>query len=156
MGLGGVPGGFAMRSRKSKFGRSSAEAEMLESERFGIERHYLELDDSILHGEGSARILDAAQKLVKLLLVHLTHEEQLRSQIAFPVLDDPRAEWKKNMSELLQIEAGLTQSEIYAALRLRSFCKGWIHLQRMWTSIFQPAPLPESVPENGPENQARL
>ncbi len=153
-----------MRRRKSKFGRSSGEAEMLERERFGIERLYIELDDAILHGEGSARILHAAQKLVESLLVHFTHEEQFRRQISFPVLDDPRAVWKKNMTELLQIEAGLTQKEVYAALRLRSFCKGWIHMQRMWTSIFQPslisenAPeiVPEIVPENVPENQARL
>ena len=73
-----------------------------------------------------------------MLLLHLDHEEQFRGQISFPVVDDRRAVWKKNMAELLQIEAGLKQREVYAALRLRSFCKGWIHMQRMWTSIFQP------------------
>ena len=127
-----------MRRPKSKFGRSNREPEVLEKERFAIERDYLELDDTILHGQGSAVILQAAQRLLQSLLLHLTHEEQLRAQISLAMADDPSAVWKKNMSELLQIEAGLTQREVYAALRLRSFCKGWIHLQRTWTSIFHP------------------
>ena len=126
-----------MRRPKSKFGRSNREPEMLEKERLAIEREYLELDDAILHGQGSALILEAAQRLVQSLLLHLTHEEQLRTQISLAVPDDPSA-WKKNMAELLQIEAGLRQREVYAALRLRSFCKGWTHLQRTWTSIFHP------------------
>ena len=131
-----------MRRRKSKCGRNS-EAEMLERERFQIDRKYIELDDAILHGQGSVRILHAAQGLVQLLMLHLAHEEQFRRQISFPVVDDP---WKKHMAELLQIEAGLAQEEVYAALRLRSFCKGWIHMQRMWTSIFQPMPGAENEP----------
>lgn len=117
---------------------------MLERERFAIEREYIELDDTILHGQGSARIVNAARRLVESLLVHITHEEQLRRQISFPVLDDPHAVWKHNMAELMQIEAGLRQEEVYAALRLRSFCKGWIHMQKMWTSIFHPSLVPES------------
>jgi hemerythrin len=117
---------------------------MLDRERFGIERQYMELDDAILHGQGSARILQAAQLLVQAMVQHFTHEEQFRRQISFPVFDDPRVVWKNNMSELLQIEAGLRQEEVYAALRLRSFCKGWIHLQKMWTSIFQPSVAAES------------
>ena len=128
-----------MQRRKRKFGGGSDEAEMLDKERFGIERQYIELDDAILHGQGSVRILVAAQRLVQSLLLYFTHEEQFRRQISFPVLDDPHAAWKKNMAELLQIEAGLKQEEVYAALRLRSFCKGWIHMQKMWTSIFHPS-----------------
>jgi hemerythrin len=131
-----------MRRRKST--RGDADAEMLEKERFRIERQYIELDDVILHGQGSAQILEAAQTLIQSLQLHLTHEEQFRKQISFPVLDDPRAIWKKNMAELLQIESGLRLEEVYAALRLRSFCKGWIHMQKMWTSIFQPTMAPEN------------
>ena len=118
------------------------EAEMLDKERLRIERQFIELDDAILHGQGSPRILEAARILVAFLLAHLTHEEQFRKQIAFPVFEDPRAEWQKNMAELRQIEAGLREGEIYAALRLRSFCRGWMHMQRMWTSIFQPSVAP--------------
>jgi hemerythrin len=134
-----------MQRRKSKLRQQpSDEAEMLDRERFTIERQYIELDDAILHGQGSPRILEAARTLLQYLLLHFTHEEQFRKQISFPVLEDPRAVWKKNMAELLQIEAGLRQGEVYAALRLRSFCKGWMHMQKMWTSIFQPSLPPET------------
>ena len=130
--------------RRRKRNRGDGEAEMLEKERFRIERQYIELEDAILHGQGSAQILQTSQTLVQSLLEHLSHEEQSRKQISFPVLDDPHAIWMKNMAELLQIEAGLRQGEVYAALRLRSFCKGWIHMQKMWTSIFHPAAAPET------------
>src|SRR6266516_2555919 len=119
---------MTMWRRKRRLGGSSAEAEMLERERFGIERQYLELDDAILHGEGSSRILEAAGTLAQRLLLHFTHEEQFRKQISFAVPEDPHAVWKKNTAEVLQMEAGLRQGELYAALRLRSFCKSWVHI----------------------------
>jgi hypothetical protein len=127
--------------RNSKLGPPRDEAEMLDNERLRIERQYIEVDDAILHGQGSPRILEAARILAPFLLEHLTHEEQFRKQMAFPVFD-PRADWKKNMAELLQIQAGLREGEVYAALRLRSFCRGWMHMQRTWTSIFQPSVAP--------------
>ena len=132
-----------MGRRKGRLGQTDKEAEMLEKERFAIERRFIELDDAILHGQGSLRILEAAKTLVHFLQVHFTHEEQFRKQISFPVAEDPRAVWQKNMAELLQIEAGLRQGEVYSALRLRSFCRGWIHMQRMWTSIFQASLAPK-------------
>jgi hypothetical protein len=133
--------------RRSQSGPPRGEAEMLDRESLGIERQYIELDDAILHGQGSPRILEAARILVSLLLAHLAHEEQFRKQLAFPVLEDPHASRQKNMAELLQIEAGLRAGETYAALQLRSFCKGWMHMRRMWNSIFQPsvAPLAEQA-----------
>ena len=61
------------------------------------------------------------------MLSHFTHEEQFQKKIAFPVREDQRNAWKKNMADLLQIDAGLKQEEVYAALRLRGFCKVWMH-----------------------------
>jgi hemerythrin len=116
-----------MRPRRRKLSRSAVDAELLDKERSDIERQYIELDDAILRGQGSPRILEAAGTLVPCLLLHFTHEEQFRKQIAFPFVDDQGAVWRKNIAELLQIEAGLKQGEVYAALRLRGFCKGWMH-----------------------------
>ena len=116
-----------MESRRRMPSRSAVDAELLDTERTSIERRYIEMDDAILHGQGSPRILEAARTLVPCLLLHFTHEEQFRKQIAFPFVDDQGAVWRKNIAELLQIEAGLKQGEVYAALRLRGFCKGWIH-----------------------------
>jgi hemerythrin len=116
-----------MQSRKKKIVAPVSELEILDKEHSNIHRQYIELDDAILHGQGSPRILEAARALVQFMLSHFTHEEQFHKKIAFPVREDQRNAWKKNMADLLQIDAGLKQEEVYAALRLRGFCKVWMH-----------------------------
>ena len=116
-----------MQSRKKKIVAPGGELEILDKEHSNIHRQYIELDDAILHGQGSPRILEAARTLVQFMLSHFTHEEQFQKKIAFPVREDQRNAWKKSMADLLQIDAGLKQEEVYAALRLRGFCKIWMH-----------------------------
>jgi hemerythrin len=99
--------------------------ELLDREHSTIHRQYIELDDAILHGHGSPRIVEAARTLAQYMLLHFVHEDRFQKKISLPVREDQRNAWKKNMTELLQIEAGLEQREVYAALRLRAFCKGW-------------------------------
>lgn len=115
-----------MQSRKNKIVTLGGDLESLDQEHSNIHRQYIELDDAILHGQGSPRILEAARMLVQFMLSHFTHEEQFQKKIAFPVRDDQRNAWKKNIADLLQIDAGLKQQEVYAALRLRGFCKMWM------------------------------
>jgi hemerythrin len=122
-----VQGEKKMQSRKNKIRTPGADLENLDKEHSNILRQYLELDGAILHGQGSPRILEAAQTLVQFMLMHFSHEEQFQKRIAFSVREDQLNAWKKNMSELVQIDAGLKQEEVYAALRLRSFCKVWMH-----------------------------
>ena len=112
---------------RNKSLRPGATWRALIKEHSNIHRQYIELDDAILHGQGSPRILEAARMLVQFMLSHFTHEEQFQKKIAFPVREDQRNAWKKNMADLLQIDAGLKQQEVYAALRLRGFCKMWMH-----------------------------
>jgi hemerythrin len=116
-----------MPSRKKKFHPPGVDLEILDREHANIHRSYIELDDAILHGQGSPRILEAARTLLQCMQSHFAHQAQFQKNIAFPVREDQRNQWKKNMAELLQIEAGLQQVEVYAALRLRGFCKGWMH-----------------------------
>ena len=116
-----------MQSRKKNNIASGGELEFLDKEHSDIHRQYIELDDAILHGQGSPRILEAARTLVQFMLSHFTHEEQFQKKIAFPIREDQRNTWKKDMADLLQIDAGLKQGEVYAALRLRGFCKVWMH-----------------------------
>ena len=116
-----------MQSRKKKIGTPGCDLEILEKDHANIHRQYIELDDAILHGQGSPRILEAASTLVQFMLSHFTHEEQFQKKIAFPVREDQLNAWKRNMAELLQIDAGLKHEEVYAALRLRGFCKVWMH-----------------------------
>jgi hypothetical protein len=113
-----------MQLRTSSF---SQQVKMLEQERSWIQRQFLELDEAILQGQGSPRILEAARTLVPYLLLHFTHQEQFRKMIPPALVDERRTAWKKQMEELLQIDAALTDGEVYAALRLRSFCRAWMH-----------------------------
>jgi len=115
-----------MKSRRQKLRTPGGDLENLEKEHANIHRQYIELDDAILHGQGSPRILEAARTLVQFMLSHFAHEEQFQQKIAFPVREDQLNAWKRNMAELLQIDAGLKQEEVYGALRLRGFCKGWM------------------------------
>lgn len=116
-----------MQSRKKQIVTLGGDLESLDQEHSNIHRQYIELDDAILYGHGSPRILEAARMLVQFMLSHFTHEELFQKKIAFPVRDDQRNAWKKNIADLLQIDAGLKQQEVYAALRLRGFCKMWMH-----------------------------
>jgi hemerythrin len=116
-----------MQSRKKQFYTPGSDLEILDREHANIHRQYIELDDAILQGQGSPRILEAARILVQFMLSHFAHEEQFHKKIAFLVREDQLNAWTKNMAELLQIDAGLKQEEVYAALRMRGFCKVWMH-----------------------------
>jgi hemerythrin len=115
-----------MQRRKQLHQGPSAGQEILQRERGDILRQYIELDDAILHGQGSPRILETARTLLQYMLLYFAHEEQFRSDSSFPLGEDQRRIWKQNLAELLRIEAGLKQEEIYAALRMRSLCRSWM------------------------------
>lgn len=99
----------------------------LEQEHTAIRRLYLVLDDAILHGDGSPKILEAAGSLMESMRQHLEHEELFQREVSFPMHDDQRRNATRTATELLYIEQGLRDSEVYAALRLRGLCKGWMH-----------------------------
>lgn len=109
------------RNRRFEFGLKTLDQEHAE-----IRRQYLELDDAILQGHGSPRILEAAGNLMELMRLHLAHEERFQEEIAFPLNAEQHRKAKRTATELLHIEQGLQGSEVYAALRLRSLCKGWM------------------------------
>jgi hypothetical protein len=114
-----------MQSRKKILQTPGVGLDCLTKEHSNIHRQYIELDDAILQGQGSPRILEAARTLMQFLRSHLAHEEQFQRNIALPISEYQADGWTKNMAELLQIDAGLNQKEVYSALRLRSFCKRW-------------------------------
>jgi hemerythrin len=123
-----------MQDRNTKFPTVAAEREILEREHGDIHRQYTELDDAILHGQGSARIVETARTLVQYMLLYFAHEERFLKKFSLSDRADERADWRSSVAELLKIEAGLRQQEVYAALRMRGFCRGWM----------QQHPLPQS------------
>jgi len=63
-----------MKSRENRFQKCEDQLEILDKEHAEIHRQYIELDDAILQGEGSARILEAAKELAQAMGMHFTHE----------------------------------------------------------------------------------
>jgi hypothetical protein len=105
----------------------SQQVKKLDQERSWIQRQFLDLDEAILLGKGSPRILDAARTLVPYMLLHFTHQEQFQKLIPSAASVEQKLRWKQHMAELMQIDAGLVQGEVYAALQLRGFCRAWMH-----------------------------
>lgn len=109
-----------------RYSSFSQQMKMLNQERAWIQHQFRELDEAILHGKGSPRILEAARILIPYLLLHFTHREQFRKRIPASLTHQEHLSSKESMTELLQIDEALLKGEIYAALRLRGFCKSWI------------------------------
>ncbi len=116
-----------MKSRENRFETCEDQLEILDKEHAAIHRQYIELDDAILQGEGSARILEAAKGLAQAMGMHFTHEAQFQEANSIPVFEKQNSARKAAMAEIMMIAQGLRQGEVYAALRLRGLCKGWMH-----------------------------
>jgi hypothetical protein len=125
------------------------ELNSLIEEHVAIRRRHHDLDEAILHGKGSPRILDAAGLLVQAMLHHFTHEEQLQKNFPQRLAEAQRLAGMNLMAELLRIEAGLKLAEVYAALRLRGICSRWMrgHLD-MEGREFEPTPRPPTPKPN--------
>jgi len=116
-----------MTNHLQLFEEPAVKLDRLASEHTQIHRRYLELDDAILQGFGSPRIIESARELVRAMLLHFIHEEQFLGTITFSALDAQRDAGKKAIAEVLKIEAALVKDDVHAALRLRVLCKRWIH-----------------------------
>jgi hemerythrin len=136
-----------MPRRSHKIQISAAEQEILEKEHGDILRQYIELDDAILHGQGSPRILEAARTLLQYMLLYFAHEEQFQRKTSLLLREEQRQLWRKDLAELLQIEAGLKQAEVYSALRMRSLCRSWMHHHEQSSAISQKVSTPPTSPE---------
>jgi len=138
-----------MRNRDARPQPPENELDSLSEEHVEIRRRHHELDEAILHGHGSPRIVDAAGSLVKAMLQHFTHEEQFQKNFPLRLGEAQRHAGINLMAELLRIEAGLKQAEVYAALRLRGICSRWMrgHLD-MEGREFELAPRPPAPEPN--------
>jgi hemerythrin len=115
-----------MTNHRQALEKPAAELETLAGEHSQIHRRYADLDDAILQGLGSKQIIESARELVRAMLLHFIHEEQFLEKITLSPPEEQRNAGKKVMAELLKIETGLMQEEVYAALRLRGLCRRWM------------------------------
>jgi len=116
-----------MTNHLQLFKKPAVKLDSLASEHTQIHRRYSELDDAILQGFGSPRIIESARELVRAMLLHFIHEEQFLGTITFSAIDAQRNAGKKTMAEVLKIEAALIKDDVHAALRMRVLCKRWMY-----------------------------
>jgi hemerythrin len=116
-----------MINRDNKFQMRRDDLENLDQEHSEIHRQYIRLDDAILLGFGSVQILEAARDLVHTMGLQFTQEQQFQEANSVPVLETQRTAGNRLMAEIITIAEGLKQGEVYAALRLRGLCRGWMH-----------------------------
>jgi hemerythrin len=107
--------------------KPAIELDILIGEHSQIHRRYADLDDAILQGFGSPRIIESARELVRAMLLHFIHEEQFLGALAFSSQEAQRDAGKKTMAEVLRIERGLIKDDVHSALRMRGLCKRWMY-----------------------------
>ena len=115
-----------MKSRKQKFEASTAQLRTLEQEHASIHRRFLELDNAILHGHGSPRILETARELAIAMKLHMQHEDLFQQTLSYVRRDEQKLREFEVRNELSRLEEGLKLDEVYSALRLRALCKSWM------------------------------
>jgi hypothetical protein len=106
-----------------------------------IRRRYTGLEAAILCERGLPRILEAADSLVRMMMLHLTYEEQ------FLIAQQNHCESKLEAApELFRIEAGLKQQELAAVFHL-------LRLGRFWMKEHRHRESAQSGCKTGPEKE---
>lgn len=107
-----------------------------------IQYRFLDLDNAILHADGSPRILEAARLLSEALRLQLQNEQP--EEPAAPEAISPRQMGNRWVwRELNWLDESLRYEEVDAALRLRALCKKWMrehHVAPEENTIMIPPP----------------
>ena len=107
----------------------------LDEEHAKICRRYTGLEKAILRGRGLPRILEAADNLVEMMLLHFAHEEQflMKLSLCSRLQERHRDANIEVTAKLFGIEAGLKQGNpaaVFHLLRLgRFWMKEHMHLE---------------------------
>jgi hemerythrin len=100
----------------------------LDDEHTEIRCCYGGLEKTILCGRGLPHILAAADRLVKMMLLHLSHEEQLLVKLALSgdLLERHRNSKIEVTSKLFSIETGLKQGSTASVFHLLRLGRFWM------------------------------
>ena len=103
----------------------------LDREHAEIRQSYEEIEETILLGRGLSTILEAANRLVQMMLQHFAHEEQFLEGLSLKVLQRHRDANVAVIAQLLDIEERLRLRKISAVLHLLMFGDAWMkeHMQ---------------------------
>lgn len=114
----------------------------LDQEHAEIQLSYESLEEAILLGQGVPGILEAADRLVQMILLHFTHEERFLGKLSLLILQKQRDANVEVTAQLFEIEDGLRQEKLAAVFQLLLLAKVWIkeHMQRECEEFDDPFP----------------
>jgi hemerythrin len=114
----------------------------LDQEHAEIRRNYQSLEETILLGQGTPGILEAADRLVQLILLHFTHEERFLGKLSLLILQKQRDANAEVIARLFEIEDGLRQEKLAAVFQLLLLVNAWIkgHMQQECEEFDDPFP----------------
>lgn len=109
------------------FETSAFELGNLNEEHAEIRRRYAELESVILRESGLAPIFRAADRLVQMMLLHFTHEEQFLAKLSSASFQKRQHDATLEVTaKLLGIEAGLEQTKTASVFQLLVFGRIWM------------------------------
>lgn len=99
----------------------------LDGEHIEIRHRYTEIEKAIVCGRGLPRILEAADSLVQMMLLHFTHEERFLAKLSLSDIQKRHCDANIEVTaQLFGIGYGLEQEKISAVFQLLLLVKGWM------------------------------
>jgi hypothetical protein len=114
------------------FEPSTFQFHVLNEEHSEIQGSYARLEGEILAGRGMPAIVESAERLVLLILLHFIHEERFLETVSRAIMLSHRDANLKTTARLVAIEDGLKQRKPAAVLQLLLLVKVWCYWH-MWT-----------------------
>jgi hemerythrin len=114
----------------------------LDQQHCEIRRTYQELEEAILLGQKMPGIVEAADRLVQMILQHFGHEEKFLGKLSLAMLERQRSANIEVTLQLFEIEDGLREQKPAAVFQLLLLGNDWIkeHMQRERVEFDGPYP----------------
>jgi hemerythrin len=115
-----------MRTSTRTFETNAFDLRNLDREHIEIRQRYMEIEKAIVCGRGLPHIMEAADSLARMMLLHFTHEAQFLAKLSLSGIQKRHRDANiKVIAELIEIESGLEQENVAAVFQLLLLCKVW-------------------------------
>ncbi len=116
-----------MRTSTRVFETSAFDLRNLDGEHIEIRHRYTDLEKAIMCGRGLPCILEVADSLVRMLLLHFTHEAQFLAKLSLSGIQKRHRDANIEVAaQLSGIESRLEQEKVAAVFQLLLFGKVWM------------------------------
>ncbi len=115
-----------MRTSTRTFETNAFDLRKLDGEHIEIRERYMEIEKAIVWGRGLPHIMEAADSLARMMLLHFTHEEQFLAKLSLSGIKKRHCDANiRIIAELIEIESGLEQENVAAVFQLLLLAKVW-------------------------------